>query len=184
MPNDFTLIRSQRKTVSIQILPDQRILVRAPEKMSTERIQEILSRKESWIQASRLRIQELTANASTEKLTFEDIEVLKQQAIADFRLRTENYAKSMGVSFEKISVRCQTSRWGSCSHKGNLSFNCLLMLAPETVRDYVVVHELCHRKYMNHSPAFWATVADVLPDYRQAKNWLKENGYSLIARIK
>jgi predicted metal-dependent hydrolase len=58
------------------------------------------------------------------------------------------------------------------------------MLMPEAVRDYVVVHELCHRKHMNHAPAFWNTVAEILPDYRQSKSWLKENGFSLIARIK
>ena len=73
--------------------------------------------------------------------------------------------------------------WGSCSGKGNLNFNCLLMLAPPAVQDYVVVHELCHRKEMNHSPAFWAEVAGVLPDYASHRRWLRENGNGLIAAL-
>ena len=68
------------------------------------------------------------------------------------------------------------------SSKGNLNFNCLLMLAPESVRDYVVVHELCHRKYMNHSTAFWHAVEQAIPDWRSAKAWLKQNGEALMLR--
>lgn len=89
----------------------------------------------------------------------------------------------MGISFGRITIRSQHTRWGSCSADGNLSFNCLLMFAPESVQDYVVVHELCHRKHMNHSPAFWAEVEKVLPDYRLQKAWLKEQGTSLLARL-
>ena len=72
---------------------------------------------------------------------------------------------------------------GSCSGAGNLNFNCLLMLAPPEVRDYGVVHELCHRKEMNHSARFWKEVENILPDYRQRRAWLKENGGRLIARM-
>ena len=93
------------------------------------------------------------------------------------------YAKQLDVTFGRITIRSQHTRWGSCSASGNLSFNCLLMLAPEEVQNYVVVHELCHRKQMNHSPAFWAEVETILPDYRQQKAWLKEHGASLLARL-
>ena len=77
----------------------------------------------------------------------------------------------------------QRTRWGSCSSKGNLNFNCLLMLCPEDVRDYVVVHELCHRKELNHSPRFWAEVAKVLPGYAVQRKWLKESGGTIIRRL-
>ena len=89
----------------------------------------------------------------------------------------------MGVTYGGITIRNQRSRWGSCSGQGTLNFNCLLMLAPPEVLDYVVVHELCHRKEMNHSAAFWAEVARVLPDYEARKRWLKENGPALIGRL-
>ena len=89
----------------------------------------------------------------------------------------------MGVSYGRIAVRVQKTRWGSCSGAGNLNFNALLMLAPENVREYVVVHELCHRKHMDHSTAFWAEVARVYPGYRAAKSWLTKNGGVLQARV-
>ena len=89
----------------------------------------------------------------------------------------------MDVTFGRITIRSQHSRWGSCSASGNLNFNCLLMLAPEAVRDYVIVHELCHRKVMNHSPGFWKEVGAVLPSFQTHRRWLKENGASLLARL-
>ena len=88
-----------------------------------------------------------------------------------------------GISYGRITIRNQKSRWGSCSEKGNLNFNCLLMLTPPDVIDYVVVHELCHRIHMDHSAAFWAEVQKVLPDYKKAKKWLKDNGSSIIGRM-
>ncbi len=89
----------------------------------------------------------------------------------------------MGVSYGRITIRSQRTRWGSCSSKGNLNFNCLLLLCPEAVQDYVVVHELCHRKELNHSPKFWAEVERICPDYKTHRKWLKENGSSLIGRL-
>lgn len=94
------------------------------------------------------------------------------------------YSKIMNVNYGRITIRHQKTRWGSCSKKGNLNFNCLLMLAPEYVRDYVVVHELAHRKEMNHSQNFWSIVEEVIPSYRTSKKWLKENGVELIQKCK
>ena len=85
----------------------------------------------------------------------------------------------MNVSYGRISIREQKTRWGSSSSKGNLNFNWRLILAPEEVLDYVVVHELAHRREMNHSKAFYAVVEAVLPDYRAARRWLREHGDSL-----
>ena len=93
------------------------------------------------------------------------------------------FAEKIGVSYGRITIRSQRTRWGSCSVKGNLNFNCLLMLCPEYVQDYVVIHELCHRKEMNHSAAFWAEVEKHCPDYRIRRKWLKDHGASLIARL-
>ena len=85
----------------------------------------------------------------------------------------------MGVTYGRISIRSQKTRWGSCSAKGNLNYNWKLMLCPERVQDYVVVHELAHRKEMNHSPAFWAEVEKILPDYRERRKWLKTYGQTV-----
>ena len=98
--------------------------------------------------------------------------------------RVKYYAGIMGVTFGKITIKNQKTRWGSCSSKGNLNFNCLLMLTPDKVRDYVVIHELCHLKQMNHSKMFWAEVEKVMPDYKVYRQWLSRNGNMLIECIK
>ena len=86
------------------------------------------------------------------------------------------YAEKLGVTYGRITIRCQKSRWGSCSSRGDLSFNCALMKCPQEALDSVVVHELCHRKEMNHSARFYAEVLRVFPDYPKWHRWLRETG--------
>lgn len=113
----------------------------------------------------------------------EEIRRLADEAMRVLPERAAYYAPKVGVSYGRITIRNQRTRWGSCSGKGNLNFNCLLMLAPEQVQDYVVVHELCHRLEMNHSARFWSEVERVFPDYRIAKQWLKEHGEEIMRRM-
>ncbi len=107
------------------------------------------------------------------KITEKEITELKKQAKKYIPGRVAHYAEQMQVDYGRIAIRCQKTRWGSCSQKGNLNFNCLLMELPPEIIDYVVVHELCHRLQMNHSGKFWAEVEKVLPDYRERRRWLK-----------
>ena len=118
-----------------------------------------------------------------EKLSIDDIKRLAEEAIAVIPDKVAYYAQKIGVTYGRITIRNQKSRWGSCSAKGNLNFNCLLMLAPEKVLDYVIVHELCHRKEMNHSARFWKEVEQVMPDYKERRIWLKTHGGVLIERM-
>lgn len=103
----------------------------------------------------------------------------RQAAASYFPLRVSYYIQFTGGSYERITIRGQRTRWGSCSSRGTLSFNWRLMLAPPKVLDYVVVHELCHLTHMDHSTAFWNAVAEVMPDYKVYRNWLKEHGREL-----
>jgi hypothetical protein len=118
------------------------------------------------------------------KFTTEELKALKKAAAEKIPERVKFFAPIVGADYGKITIRSQRTRWGSCSARGDLSFNCLLMLCPGDVLDYVVVHELCHRKQMNHSAAFWSEVERVLPDYKSRRKWLKDNGGGLINRIK
>lgn len=178
-----TVIRSNRKTVAIQVNSDLSVTVRAPRSASEKDIEEILKKKEAWISKHIEKIKKTKERLEaepTEKLTREKVIALAEEALKVIPARVEYFARVIGVTYGKITVRNQKTRWGSCSSKGNLNFNCLLMLAPPEVLDYVVVHELCHRKQMNHSKAFWSEVEKVLPDYKEARKWLKEEGSQMI----
>lgn len=178
-----TVIRSNRKTVAIQVNSDLSVTVRATRSVSEKDIEEILKKKEAWISKHIEKIKETKERVEaepTEKLTREKVIALAEEALKVIPERVEYFAKVIGVTYGKITIRNQKTRWGSCSSKGNLNFNCLLMLAPSEVLDYVVVHELCHRKQMNHSKAFWLEVEKVLPDYKEVRKWLKEEGSQMI----
>ena len=115
--------------------------------------------------------------------TPEEIKTLAEKAHVVIPERVKHYAPLVGVDYGRITIRNQRTRWGSCSSKGNLNFNCLLMLLPDDVIDSVVVHELCHRKHMNHSAKFYAEVERVYPDYKRCSQWLNENGGVYLSRL-
>ena len=179
-PIAYEIIRSARKTISLQITPEGRVLVRCPKRMKKEDICRFVESKEDWL---RKHLQKQAEREPLPRFTPEELRALAGQAAESIPQRVAYYGPRVGVTWGRITIRSQRSRWGSCSGKGNLNFNCLLMLAPPEVLDYVVVHELCHRKEMNHSARFWADVERVLPDYRIHKKWLKENGGTLIGRL-
>lgn len=174
---DYQLIRSRRKTLSLEIRPDGALLVRAPLRMPKQEIDSFLLSKAGWIE------KHLPKAPPLPKFTPEEIAAFSRETAKLLPEKVAHYTSALGVSYGRITVRCQKTRWGSCSSRGNLSFHCLLSQMPETVFDYVVVHELCHRKHMNHSPQFWGEVAAILPDYKASRDWLKTQGTALLCRI-
>lgn len=175
--------RSNRKTVAIQITQDRRVILRGPLFMTDQDAERILSEKSDYIEK---HLAELMAQAENEqpKLSMEEINRLADNALKAIPPRLAYFASIVGVTYGKVTVRNQVSRWGSCSAKGNLNFNCLLMLCPPEILDYVIVHELCHRKHMNHSKDFWAEVEWAMPDYKEREKWLKDNGGAIIRRMR
>lgn len=183
LQHDPVLIRSKRKTISIEIGP-RGMIVRAPIKMSDEAIADFLNRKHDWIQKTLMKTQTRQNKVSAMPLlTPLEIEELSEKAKVVILQKVEYYAKLLGVNYSRITIRCQRTRWGSCSSSGNLNFNCLLMLMPDEIVDSVVAHELCHRKHMNHSRAFYDELLRLFPNYKECRGWLKENGAVYLSRI-
>ena len=179
--NRIEIIRSTRKTLSVEVSSDCRLIVRAPLHMKDRDIQRFLAEKTDWIETHLNMVLKRQAQCLPE-LSDAEVKQLAEAALTDLPMRVGRYAAQMGVTVSRITIRSQRTRWGSCSARGNLNLNCLLMLCPEEIRDYVVVHELSHRLELNHSPRFWAQVERVLPDYRERRRWLKENGTPIIGR--
>lgn len=179
------LIRSKRKTIAIEVTSDCQVIVRAPLRISEKDINGFIGEKADWIEKSLSKMKKRQEDLSIQNekhkpLSEQEIKLLTTKAKRILPVKVKKYADQIGVSYERITIRMQKSRWGSCSSQGNLNFNCLLMNAPDEVIDYVVVHELCHRKEMNHSPRFWALVESILPDYKKRRQWLKDHGKELM----
>lgn len=180
---EYRLVRSNRRTVGLEITTDG-LLVRAPYGVSTAQIERFLCEKADWIAAHTQKLRQRSALAEPQpKLSPEELHSLADEALRVIPERVRQYAPLVGVTVHGITIRNQRTRWGSCSSKGNLNFNCLLMLTPIEVIDSVVVHELCHRLEMNHSPRFYAEVRRVFPDYDKWSRWLKDNGPAIMARM-
>lgn len=184
---DIKIIKSKRKTLAIDVKKDLRVIVRAPLFISNSEIQKFITEKSAWIENAINKVKarnEQEKQNTIQKFTAEEIHTLADKALEVIPERVGYYAKIMGVKYGRITIRNQVSRWGSCSAKGNLNFNCLLMLCPVEVMDYVIVHELCHLKEMNHSKNFWNLVEHFCPKYKQYKKWLKEHGNKLIGGLR
>ena len=152
--------------------------------MKDEEVYEFIESKKSWIEKNLSKIVEREKSISeVQPFTQEEINVLAEKAKQIIPERVRYYAPQIGVTYNRITIRCQRTRWGSCSSKGNLNFNCLLALFPIEVIDSVVVHELCHRKHMNHSQQFYAKIEKVFPEYKKWHKWLSDNGGIFLNRI-
>ena len=181
------IIRSSRKTLAIEIRPDMRVIVRAPYQASGSYIEQFIADRADWIAEHLRKMEQKNRQCHdalpVKKLSNNEINKLADTACACIPERVAHFAPLVGVTYGRITIRNQRTRWGSCSSKGNLNFNCLLMLTPPEVIDYVVVHELCHRKEMNHSQRFWNEVARVLPGYAEQEKWLKTHGSEIMKRM-
>lgn len=222
---EYILIRSQRKNVLLQALPEGKTRVYAPSYMALREIDAMVrSRIPELMQMHRKLEHELAENrlnhpveagsricvegngyrlelkqaarismalegdcfrlslpesGDEEKVRAALRQVLSKRALERIRMRLEYYAPRIGVTFGRVAIRDQKSRWGSCSAKHNLNFNWKLIMAPAEVLDYVVIHELCHLIEFNHSARFWNLVEKQMPEYEAWKKWLKAHGSEL-----
>lgn len=176
----LTVIRSSRKSIGLEVRSGKDVLVRIPVQLSDREVEKFVEKHRKWILEKtelmqiRKSIGNYTGAASAENLSPEEIKNIKEKIGA----RVRYYSQIMGVTTGRITIRNQKTRWGSCSAKGNVNFNYQLYYLPEELLDYVVIHELAHRRHMNHSGEFWAEVEKYCPDYRQRRKQLKS--YDLV----
>lgn len=137
----------------VQLLPDQQFLVYLPQQTGENRSEIIKLALESW---------------------------MKQQARLQAQAYIEQHSSRHGLQPRCLRIKTQKSRWGSCGPMNDINLNWLLLLAPPVILEYVVIHELCHIRHKNHSPAFWQLVAEYMPDYLTHRRWLKQHGASLM----
>ena len=179
----ITIIRSDRKTLSVQIKNGE-LIARAPLRMKEKDIYTFIDSKKTWFEKHLASSEEAKkALGEIQPFTKEELKELVVKAKLIIPKRAEHYAPLIGVTYNRITIRSQRTRWGSCSSKGNLNFNCLLVLFPPEVIDSIVVHELCHRKHMNHSPQFYAEIDKVFPEYKKWHKWLNDNGRLYMAKL-
>lgn len=171
MTYEYTVRRSKRKTLALEITPDAALLVRAPLRVTTRDIEQMIQRHENWIQlhieAQRERC------ASKPPLTAEEEEQLRRDAKAFIPGRVAHFSAVMGLTPTGITITSAEKRFGSCSPKNRLSFTWRLMRYPAAAIDYVVVHELAHIRHKNHGRDFYALIESVLPDFKSRKKLLR-----------
>jgi hypothetical protein len=222
----YQVVRSRRATADIVIERDGSILVRAPESIPDERIEDMVEAKRYWIYKNLAEWRDLNATRvlreyrngegflylgrsyrlllvanQTEPLLLKNGRFCLQRDLVDegaieaaktaFRdyyisrgnecitQRLNYYAPKVGATPHGIDVRELGNRWASCSPSGNLAFHWKCMMAPQTIIDYIVVHELCHFHHLDHTDAFWNEVDKVIPNYGERKEWLRVNGAGL-----
>lgn len=221
----YQIIKSNRKTITISILPTKEVIVKAPMYLSNQELTNIVKSKAKWISNKiskmpdhnqslekqsyndgdrilyrgreyMLRVIETFDNKKTiVKLEQEEIVIFinsKQQEITEqlkkwykdrarelVHERIYYYNTFINKPIGNVRIKNQKKRWGSCSSRGNLNFNWRMILMPDEMFDYIIVHEMCHLKYLNHSKAFWDFVAEIMPDYKKREQWIKLNAYRL-----
>ena len=170
MTNSYEIIRSDRKTLGLQV-KDGRVFVRAPRRVTLQQIERFVREHEDWIQNA-LERQAAKQAAHPEPTAAERAELIRR-AKEILPQRTAYWSQLMGLYPTQIRITSARRRFGSCSSEGHICYSWRLMQYPPEAIDYVVVHELAHLKHLNHSPAFHALVASVLPDHKQRRALLR-----------
>ena len=159
------IIRSKRKTVALEIRPDLSVLVRAPYWMADWQIRKFVDEKSDWLYAHLREMEQKqkleAARPKAAPLNPGELQVLADEALRIIPERVRFYAPVVGVTYGRITIRNQRTRWGSCSSKGHINLSLYLMILPLRLSDYVLLHELCHTQEMNHGPRFWTLMDKV-----------------------
>lgn len=167
---EYKISYSKRKSIGLKI-KDGELFVYAPYKTPEKTVEEIVKKHQVWIEKNIAK--SLSRRERFPELSAEEISDLKREAKIYFNEKTQEYAKNMGLKYGRITITSAKTRFGSCSAKKNICFSYRLMRYPEAAREYVIVHELSHLVYMNHSSDFYGLISRYMPDYKERRRLLK-----------
>lgn len=170
-PLPCEIVRSKRKTAAFSITQDGRILLRIPTWVSDREAKRLIEANQDKLRILWERWKK--AQSAQPVYSDEDIPHLKRLASEKLPARVEYWSRRMGLAPTSVKITSAKTRFGSCSSRGSICFSCFLMLYPDDAIDYVIVHELCHLRYLNHSPYFYRLLAQYLPDYKNREAILK-----------
>lgn len=167
----YEIVRSRRRTVALEVTREGRVLVRAPLRMPQGEIERFVASHAAWLEKAQAKV--AARQAAHPPLTEQETAALRQRAKEVLPGKVAHYAAIMGVTPTSVKITSARTRFGSCSGKNGICFSLYLMQYPQEAIDYVVVHELAHIRHHDHSPAFYAEVAKVLPDHKARMKLLK-----------
>jgi predicted metal-dependent hydrolase len=168
----YELKKSRGRRLRITITPEERVIVSVPRFTTIGTAEAFLKKKEVWVVKTIERFRKRPKISPIEGSFPKD----KQKALKLAEAKVEQWNKHYNAKITRVTVRDQKTRWGSASRKGSLSFNYRILYLPEHLADYLVVHEICHLRQMDHSPRFWRLVEETIPDYKAARKTLRAYG--------
>ncbi len=174
---EYSIQKSARaRNLRISIKTDGSVIVTIPERLNLKAAETFVRQKESWIEKNVLKIKKrnlVSGGVSIPKGTAKDLKEKKEEALALVRTQLKHFNAYYGFSWNNVSVKNTTSRWGSCSKRKNLSFSYRIIYLPEVLADYLIVHELCHLGEFNHSTHFWKLIEQTIPNYKELRKQLR-----------
>lgn len=172
---EVTIRKSKRsKYLRLTVHPGGRVVLSGPLRASQRSIEKFLRLHAGWIEKN---VKKLAKLKPVSEKSFTRTQYLKNKEAARklVKERLAHFNKLYGYKYNRVSITNPKTRWGSCSDKGNMSFSARIVLLPQELQDYIVVHELCHLKELNHSKDFWALVERAIPNYKELRKKLRNN---------
>ena len=175
----YTLRKSNRaRRMRLAVYCDGSVVVTTPYDLQESIAERFIREKTGWL-FSKLAFFKQFEGKPVARYSHEDYLKYKDGALALVQDKVDYFTNQHGYRYNKITIKNQKTCWGSCSRKANLNFNYKVLFLPENVQNYIIAHELCHLKELNHSKRFWKLVADTFPDYREIKAELRKHSMSL-----
>jgi predicted metal-dependent hydrolase len=164
---DYHIVRMRRKSIALHLLKDGTLEVRAPYRVSEKILADFVENKKRWVEKAKIRQSQAV---TLPVFSPDDLVLIRENTNKKVHAFVDCFP---GLKPTKINIRKQKSVWGTCNKKGVISINAFCSLLPEPLFEYIMVHELCHLKELNHSTRFWAHVSGYVPDWKEKRTALK-----------